>query len=142
MRGQEKAVKSLVLTGNVYLKYEEDEQIASAEKGDVYLYLNTDALDRVPLKGNYYTKGYTGYFKADIHDGKEWQVLNIGDFLEEKENYFSKSECSIDTYHLIVGLLREKSGIVVYKGYRGGHYTTHLHVSQPYKGKKGRNATS
>lgn len=137
MRGQEKATKSLLLSGNIYLKYEDEEAIQSAEKGDITLYLNTDTSDRVPIKGNYYAKGYVGYFKADIYDGKEWQVLNISDFLEEKENHFSKSECAIDTYALIREILEEKAGVEVYKGYRGGHYTTYLHVSQPYKGKKG-----
>jgi hypothetical protein len=137
MRGQEKTVKSLLLTGTIYLKYEDEEQIATAQKGDITLYLNTDTSDRVPLKGNYYAKGYVGYFKADIFDGKEWQVLNITDFLEDKEHHFSKSECAIDTYHLIREMLEGHAGTEVYKGYRGGHYTTYLHVSQPYQGKRG-----
>ncbi len=136
MRGQEKTIKSLLLTGTIYLKYEDEEQIAQAVKGDITLYLNTDTSDRVPLKGNYYAKGYAGYFKADIYDGKEWQVLHITDFLEDKEHHFSKSECSIDTYHLIREILAEKAGTEVYRSYRGGHYTTYLHSPNPYKGKR------
>lgn len=137
MRGQEKPLKTIILTGNVYLKYEDDEQIARAEKGDIYLYLNSENSERVPLKGNYYNKGYVGYFKADVYDGKEWQILTITDLLEEKENHFSKTECAIYTYQLAADILRTKSGTELYKGYRGGHYTTYRHIAQPYKGRKG-----
>lgn len=138
MRGQEKIVKSLFMTGKVYLKYEDDELIGKPEKGDVYLYINTDSSDRVPIKGNYFVTGYAGYFRADIYDGKAWQVMDINDFLEEKENYFSKTECSIDTFRLCQEILQEKAGTELYKGYRGGHYSTYLHVAGEYKGKKGK----
>lgn len=136
MRGQAKTVKSLFLTGNVYLKYEDEEQMAAPEKGDIFMYLNTENTTKVAIKGDYFRTGYAGYFKADIFDGKEWQLLNIGEFCEDKENYFTKSECSIDTYHFCSELLRQKEGAEVFKGYRGGHYSLYQHVPGVYKGKK------
>lgn len=137
MRGQPKNTKSLIISGNIYLKYEDDEQLATPEKGDIYLYLNTENTFKTLIKGDYFNKGYAGYFKADIFDGKEWQLLNIGEFFEFKEHHFTKSECSIDTYKLCVELLAPFAGNEVYKGYRGGHYSLHQYEPGIYKGKRG-----
>jgi hypothetical protein len=137
MRGQAKTVKSLIMSGNVYLKYEDDEALESPEKGDLYLYLNTENTDKTPIKGDYFRTGYAGYFKAEIFDGKEWQLITVTDFCEDKEHYFHKSERSIDTYHLCSEILRSAEGTEVFKGYRGGHYSRHQYIPGIYKGKKG-----
>lgn len=137
MRGQLKQPKSLKLTGNVWLKYEDEEAIETADAGDIMLYQNTDASPRHFIKGNYYQTGQSGYLRADIFDGKEWQILDITDFCEHKEHYFSKTECPIDVFYRCKDLLSLSAGVVVYRGYRGGHYSTYLHEPNPFKGRKG-----
>jgi hypothetical protein len=137
MRGQAKTVKSLFLSGNVYLKYEDEEALETPEKGDICLYLNTENTDKTRIKGDYFRTGYAGYYKAEIFDGKEWQFLNVNDFCEHKEHYFSKSERSFDTYTLCSEFFRNAAGAEVFKGYRGGHYSLHQYVPGVYKGKKG-----
>ena len=137
MRGQAKTVKTLTISGNVYLKYEDGEAMEAPLVGDIFLYLSTENTDKVLIKGDYFRTGYAGYFKADIFDGKEWQLLHVPDFCEDKEHYFSKSERSIDRYQFCSDYFRKHEGSVVYKTYRGGHYSLHPYVPGVYKGKKG-----
>ncbi|AZL15124.1 hypothetical protein [Rickettsiales endosymbiont of Stachyamoeba lipophora] len=131
MRGKPKNIKSLIINGNLYLKYEDEEQLAIPQKGDIMFYLNDDASPKSGMLGNYFDKGYAGYFKMDIFDGKEWQGLNMEEFFDHKEYQFHKKEVPIDCYNLCKEAMENFTNLPVYYNYRG-HYTNHLHVQNDY----------
>lgn len=131
-RGKAKKIRSLTLSGNVYLKYEilpEQE----FNPGDIMVYINNDSISYI--KGSYYNSGYSGYLKLNIYDGREWQHIIESEFFEHKENFFSKKEYPIDTYNLIKEIIEGKAGELVYRTYRS-HYSTYLHEMNVFKGKK------
>jgi hypothetical protein len=136
MRGREKNRKSIKLSGRVYLKYIDDDFIDSPKEGDIFLYLNNDAEKHILNKNSYLKKGKKGFFKGEIYNGREWCLLDLPDFFEEKENYFSKSEKSIFAYDLCKTILGTKENIEVYKTYRN-HYSTQTFEPGIYQGKKG-----
>lgn len=111
----------LMLTGNVYLKYEDEEAITSAEKGDLMLYLNTDNAPQPLIKGDYHATGHAGYFKADLYDGRKWTPLHLTDFFEARQHHFHKKELAYDCYLLCAEILRAQAGTEVIRTYRE-HY--------------------
>lgn len=135
MRGQKKVIKSLRLTGNVYLKHYHDDEIAKAQKGDIYLCLNDEEELYNLLASNYQIKGFKGYFKAKIYDGKFWCFLDSIDFFEDRIHQFNKAEICFYRFELCQERLQELSGTEVYRTYRE-HYTTQVHQSNEFKGKK------
>ena len=108
MRGQAKEIKTLNLSGNVYLDIEEETNIKNALKGDIYLYLFLESQNSNPLNA-YYKKGYKGYFKGKIFDGSKWCHLDCFDFFANKENYFSKHEISVNVFNLCKEILQNFS---------------------------------
>lgn len=108
------------LTGRVFLQYRDDDQIAQAAKGDLALYPQNDAL-HTTRQGDYESTGFSGYFRVDVHDGKDWCPIILTSLFADREHYFSKSECPIDTYRLCEGLLRDRQGSHVRRTYRE-HY--------------------
>lgn len=135
MRGQRKEVKSLILSGNVYLKYYHEE-ISNPKTGDIYLYLNDEELLYPILANDYQAKGHKGYFKAKVYDGRTWCFLDSLDFFEDRIHQFSKNEICFYRFELCQERLAQASGTKLYKSYRE-HYTTYLHEADNYKGKKG-----
>jgi hypothetical protein len=136
MRGQTKTVKSLTLTGNVYLRNIDDEKIANPKTGDIYLYLNDEEELYPVLMSDYQIKGYKGYFKMKIYDGRAWCFMDSLDFFEDRLHQFGKNEICFYTYELCHERMIGAAGTVVYKTYRE-HYTTYIHEAGEYKGKKG-----
>jgi hypothetical protein len=110
----------IVLTGQVWLKYRDDEAMEQAQKGDLMLHPYNDVL-RGPKQGDYESTGYVGYFKLDVHDGKEWRAVIVTGIFEQREQHFSKSERPIDTYGLCAELLAGLKGRVLLRTYRE-HY--------------------
>ena len=135
MRGQLKEVKSIKLSGNAYLLHYHTEEIENPKIGDIYLYLNDEAELYAILMNNYQIKGYKGYFKLKVYDGRAWCLLNSLDFFEDRLNQFSKNEICFYTFNLCQEKLIDAVGTLVYRTYRE-HYSTHLHVAGEYKGKK------
>lgn len=136
MRGQEKKVKTLTISGNIYLLHLHKEEIKSASVGDIYLYLN-DEEELYPIIANdYQIKGYKGYFKAKIFDGNIWCLLNNLDFFEDRIHQFTKHEICLYTYENCQERLSEYKDTPVYRTYRD-HYSIYLHESNDFKGKKG-----
>lgn len=117
---KEKTKVTMQLTGVVYLQYVDDEAALSAQKGDVLVYANNEAL-HTTKQGEYHSTGFTGYFKVDVSDGKIWQPLLLNDIFKENENHFAKSERPIDTYHLCEEILRSLAGATLERTYRE-HY--------------------
>ncbi len=138
MRGQTKNVKSITLSGEVYLLHQNEEEIANAKIGDVYLYLH-DEKELFPIVMNEYKiKGYKGYFKAQVYDGHAWGLLNNVDFFEDRINQFSRTEVCFYNFILCKERLESFAGTIVYRTYRE-HYSTYLHVNGEYKGRRGKN---
>lgn len=117
---KEKKRVTIVMTGVNFLQYVDDEAAQLAQKGDLLIYPHNEALHTNRL-GEYGSTGFTGYFKADIFDGKTWQPLLLKDIFQNNEQYFSKSERPIDTYKLCSGILSGKAGASVVRTYRE-HY--------------------
>lgn len=111
--------RELKTTGKVYIKYVDDKNLAI--KGDIMLLLNDDATSLV--KGNYYDTKISGYIKANIYDGKVWQIVNIDNFCEDRENRFHKKQYAIDSANICKEIIESKKDTIVYRTYRC-HYST------------------
>lgn len=120
-QAEKKQKITIVLTGQVLLRYVDDEAIDLAKKGDLMVYPNNDALNSNRM-GDYESTGFSGYFKVDVHDGREWQPVIISDIFANHENHFAKSERPIDTYNICHELLVQLSGKRLLRTYRE-HYT-------------------
>ena len=139
MRGQAKTVKSIALSGNVYLLYHHEEELKKPEIGDIYLYLNDEEELYPVIMNDYKIKGYKGYFKIKIYDGRAWCLVNNLDFFEDRLNQFGKNEICFYNFGLCQERLTQEAGTLVYRSYRE-HYTTYIHEAGEYKGKKGNKA--
>jgi hypothetical protein len=111
----------IVMTGKIMLRHEEEEAIATAEKGDLQLYISTDSLLHNTNVGNYNAMGFEGYLKAEIFDGKGWKPLSLEELFSNREYYFSKRERPIDTISLCRELLKDLQGTKLMRTYRE-HY--------------------
>ena len=111
---------AITLTGRIWLKYRDEEAMEQAQKGDLMLHPYNDLL-RTARQGDYESTGFSGYFKVDVHDGQQWCAVLAGDIFPQREHYFSKSECPIDTYALCADMLRVLKGRTLVRRYRE-HY--------------------
>jgi hypothetical protein len=116
----EKPRHLLVLTGRIFLQYVDDEIALEAQKGDLLVFANNEALHTTHL-GEYERTGFTGYFKVDVSDGKIWQPLIINEVFKNRENHFCRTERPIDTYNLCCETLRALAGKTLLRTYRE-HY--------------------
>jgi hypothetical protein len=110
----------ITLTGNVYLRFVDDEAIEAAVKGDMQVFPNNDALNSTRL-GEYDGIGFSGYFKVDVFDGRNWQPVIINDIFTDHENHFGKGERPIDTYVICEDVLKALAGQKLLRTYRE-HY--------------------
>lgn len=116
------AFPEIALTGKVYLKYEDEEALAKASKGDVMLYLNDDSQTLPEERGDYFSLGRAGYFKASVHNGREWLPFNAQEAFTAREHQFGKNEQPYDAYELCAEIMRGKAGALLIRTYRE-HYT-------------------
>lgn len=126
--------KKIILTGKIYIKYIDDE---SPIKGDLRLFLHNDSI--ATFQGDYECDSYSGYLKAEVFDGKFWQLVDLDEFLENRENRYGKRQRPIDTAYFCIELL-EKSveGIEIFRTYRG-HFTSQEYVKEERITKANRN---
>lgn len=115
----------ITITGVCYLMFRDDDEALQSKKGDFLVYPHNDAL-HTTRQGDYESTGFSGYFKVDVNDGKTWQPVIITDIFPHREHHFSKSECPIDTYHLVEEILKGWEGKTLRRTYRE-HY-------EPYEG--------
>jgi hypothetical protein len=123
--------KTLTLSGQVYLQYEDEESLPQAKKGDLLVYPHNDALNST-RQGDYYSTGFSGYFKVDVFEGNVWCLVLVNDIFPEGEHHFSKTECPIDTYELIAEILRALAGKTLTRTYRE-HYMLADEEDEPAK---------
>ena len=105
------------LTGNVYLRGRDEDAIATAVKGDLLVFPRSDD----PREVDYYSTGISGYFKVDVHDGREWRAVLINAIFTQGQHRFRKQECPIDTYEACAPILRALAGTHLQRSYRE-HY--------------------
>jgi hypothetical protein len=134
MRGHVKNLKSLHITGNIFLEEIDIDEITSAVKGDILLY---PVVERsvVDLSQFYYKKGCRGYFKAKIYDGYNWCHIDMLDLFDDKQNYFSKTEIPIYTFKLCKSVIEDMKDMELFKTYRE-HYTKDMPERHGFKGRK------
>jgi hypothetical protein len=110
----------ITLTGNVFLRYEDEEAIDKAVRGDLLVYPCNDALNS-NRQGDYTSTGFTGYFKVDVFEGNVWCPLILTTVFPGNEHHFGKKECPIDTYGLCAEILKAMAGRQLVRTYRE-HY--------------------
>ena len=120
---------TMVISGNVYLQHDDDAEAQETLKGDLLVYPECRQLQTNRL-GEYNNTGFTGYFKVDVYDGKEWQPLLLNDVFEENENHFSRTERPIDTYKICKERLLTHKGKIITRTYRE-HYTLNEETPPP-----------
>lgn len=120
---EEKNPPKITLSGRVWLRFHDEEEIDAATKGDLQLFTSVEALNTYRA-GEYDTTGYAGYFRVDVYDGRDWQPVQLPPLFPEREHYFSKTERPIDTFTLCKGMLEGLTGQTLTRTYRE-HYTLH-----------------
>ena len=112
---------AITMTGRVFLRHRDEEELAKAGKGDLQVFLSTDALLGNIHIGDYEAMGLEGYLKADVHDGKDWKPMSLEEFFPGREYYFGKRERPIDVYLLCLATLQKHKGTALMRTYRE-HY--------------------
>lgn len=109
----------IVLTGNVFLQYR-DEERAVSQRGDLLLFAECKQLHTNYL-GEYERTGFTGYFKVDVFDGKDWQAVILNEIFQHHEHHFGRKERSIDVFKRCEEILLGLKGRTLSRTYRE-HY--------------------
>lgn len=117
----------VTLSGNVYIKYVDIDQIEKATLGDIMLFLNSDTSTHIAT--DYFSTNLNGYFKAKLFDGRVWQYIDIVEFCTFAENKFAKRQKPIDTAHLCKSIIEKFKGTTLYKTYRG-HFTINEYIPE------------
>lgn len=111
----------LVITGRCFLRHHEESYLDELQPGDMQFFLASDTSRRDSDDPYYDMIGGSGYLKAEIYDGKNWQFLVMDDFFAGKEHHFGKKERPLDTYFICEEVVRELAGTPTYRTYRS-HY--------------------
>lgn len=110
----------LPLTGRVLLRYRDEEM--DLQPGDLRFYVHEVLSGGPPLAhGDYESLGRSGYIKAEVYDGREWRLLVMDDFFEDRLHHFGKRERPIDTYGLCRERMESLGGTALQRIYRE-HY--------------------
>jgi len=112
----------LVMTGRCTLLHHDETYGESLQAGDVQFYMHSDTTHREKDDPQYEYIGGSGYLKADIYDGRDWQFLIMDDLFSNREHHFSKKERPLDTYAICADIIAENNGTVLHRTYRR-HYT-------------------
>ena len=119
-KSEVKEEKLITLTGVVFLMFRDEEELLQAQKGDVLVHPQNDAL-HTTRQGDYGSSGFAGYFKVDVCDGKEWCPVSLPELFPDREHHFSKTEYPIDTFGVCEERLQSLSGQSLRRTYRE-HY--------------------
>ncbi len=111
---------TLTLTGRSYLQYRDDDKIEAASKGDLLFYPSVEALHTIH-HGDYESARYSGYFKTDVHDGKEWKPLLPNGIFNANEHHFSKRDYPADIFAACAAVVASLQGRILERTYRE-HY--------------------
>ncbi len=108
----------IIMTGRAGLKFWEEYCLDKHEVGDLQFFMFTCNLGRNEAEPAYDTIGSSGYLKARVFDGKEWQALIMDDLFPNKTHHFSKKEMPIDTFILCRELVEDLKDTPLQRTYR------------------------
>ena len=117
--------RKIVLTGKVYIKY--CDEAATLRKGDLRLFLHNDTI--ATFTGDYENSSYSGYLKAEVYDGKHWQMIDMDEFFENREYKYGKRQKPFDTAILCREVLSRFQGEEIHRTYRG-HFTRNEYIPE------------
>lgn len=115
---EQKNRPTITLTGDVWLQYRDEDH--ETKKGDLLAFAECKQL-HTNYFAEYAQTGFTGYFKVDVFDGKEWQPVILNEIFENHEHHFSRTERPIDTFEFIKEMLTALAGKKLTRTYRE-HY--------------------
>ncbi len=108
----------IFMTGRAALKFWDEFSLNKHEKGDLQFFMFNCTIGRCEAEPGYDNIGGSGYIKARVYDGKEWQVLIMDDLFPERIHHFSKKEMPIDTFILCREKVAELAGTELQRTYR------------------------
>lgn len=112
---------TLQLTGRSCLLHEEQTYPEALEKGDTLFYLHGDSLGRDRDNPQYERSGGSGYLKAMVYDGKDWQHMLMDELFAQGEHRYAKTERPRDVFTRCQELIGQYAGTVLQRKYRQ-HY--------------------
>ncbi len=108
----------IIMTGRAGLKYWEEYSLEKLEAGDLQFFMFTCTMGREEEEPGYDHIGGSGYIKARVYDGKEWQVLIMDDLFPDRVHHFSKKEMPLDTFILCREAVEKLAGTKLQREYR------------------------
>ena len=112
---------TLTLTGRSSLLHEEESYPEERLTGDVLFYLHADTSGRERDDPHYDRTGGSGYLKAMLHDGRDWQFMLMDEIFSGREHHYAKTERPIDTFARCQEVIAAHAGTVMQRKYRQ-HY--------------------
>jgi hypothetical protein len=112
------AHQPITLTGRAGLKYAEEFMLENIGQGDLQFFLFTCSMGREEEDPGYGYIGGSGYLKARIYDGKEWQPIVMDDLFSDRIHHFSKKEMPMDTFLLCRDEVAKMAGMRLQRSYR------------------------
>lgn len=109
------------MTGRAGLKGYEEYRLEKFSTGDLQFFMFSCTLGRKEDEPGYEYVGGSGYIKARVYDGKDWQPLIMDDLFPDRIHHFSKKEMPLDTFLLCRDRVAELAGTPLQRGYRQ-HY--------------------
>lgn len=108
----------IIMTGRAGLKFWDDFTLDKNTVGDLQFFMFNCTIGRSEEEPGYDHIGGSGYIKARVYDGKEWQILIMDDLFPERTHHFSKKEMPIDTFILCRDIVAELEGTQLQRTYR------------------------
>jgi len=108
----------ITMTGRAALKLWDEYCLDKHEVGDLQFFMFTCTMGREEAEPAYDHIGGSGYIKARVYDGKEWQVLIMDDLFPDRIHHFSKKEMPLDTFILCRDKVEELKGTLLQRTYR------------------------
>ena len=112
---------TLTLSGNSYLLHHYENGEEPLHAGDTLFLLFVDSDGRDQDNPGYEETGGTGYLKAMVYTGKDWQYLVMDEIFTGREQHFSKKERPLDTFHRCAEVVKQAAGTILQRTYRS-HY--------------------
>lgn len=117
---KDKPKRLIEISGRVGLLYVDAEQLAKPALGDFFVFPKAEDM-HVDDPEVYEYLGFTGYFKVDVWDGRDWRPVILSEIFPGREHYFSKREMPLACYYICRDMLQALQGRQLVRTYRE-HY--------------------
>lgn len=108
----------IVMTGRASLKYWPDFELENLQRGDLEFYMFSCSIGRSEEDPGYDHIGGSGYLKARVFDGRDFQLLVMDDLFPDKLHHFSKKEMPLDTFLRCREAVEDLADTELQRGYR------------------------